>query len=220
MKCVYCKGKCIKVGKQSNGTQKYQCKACQKYQQEEYKYLAYAKDVNKRIIRCIQNSVGIRGVSRVVKIAVNTVIKRIRYIASKIKPPIILASSQTYEVDEVWTYVRSKTHPCWIMYAINRLTREPVALQVGNRNTINLRKLIERLLVNNPKKIYTDKLNIYTKIIPKSIHGKTQYGTNHIERKNLTLRTHLKPLNRKTICYSKNRQMLINCLLIFFWGKG
>jgi IS1 family transposase len=72
----------------------------------------------------------------------------------------------------------------------------------------------------NPKRIYTDKLNIYPGLISKSIHSSIQYKTNHIERFNLTLRTHLKRLSRRTICFSKNSKMLENCLRLYFFGNN
>jgi insertion element IS1 protein InsB len=40
--------------------------------------------------------------------------------------------------------------------------------------------------------------------------GKDQ--TQQIERKNLNFRTHLKRLNRRTICYSKNEQIHDNVI--------
>ncbi|MCA4783332.1 transposase, partial [Empedobacter stercoris] len=43
-------------------------------------------------------------------------------------------------------------------------------------------------------------------------------STNHIERNHLSLRTHLKRLNRKTICYTKNMDILSAILTIYFWG--
>jgi len=52
------------------------------------------------------------------------------------------------------------------------------------------------------ERIYTDKLKNYEYIISGKVHRTTLYQTNHIERMNLTLRTHLKRLNRKTICFS------------------
>jgi insertion element IS1 protein InsB len=41
-----------------------------------------------------------------------------------------------------------------------------------------------------------------------------------IERKNLSIRTDIKRLSRGTICFSRSRIMLENCLKIYFWGVG
>ena len=35
MECIYCKKECIKKGKYKE-TQRYQCKSCKKYQQQQY----------------------------------------------------------------------------------------------------------------------------------------------------------------------------------------
>jgi insertion element IS1 protein InsB len=81
-----------------------------------------------------------------------------------------------------------------------------------------LRGVIETLKIASAKAIYTDKLPSYKSLIPKAIHKTMHRGINYIERKNLTLRTHLKRLNRKTICYSKSLAMLTACIKIYFWG--
>ena len=51
-----------------------------------------------------------------------------------------------------------------------------------------------------------------------SLHSVKRFGTNHIERKNLTLRTHLKRLNRGTICFSRSLIVLNAVLKIYFWS--
>ncbi|WP_376717546.1 IS1 family transposase [Mucilaginibacter terrae] len=65
--------------------------------------------------------------------------------------------------------------------------------------------------------MYTDRLNIYSSVIPAAMDRVARYGTNKIERTNLNLRIRLKRLNRKTICYSKSMAMLEACLNIIFW---
>lgn len=76
----------------------------------------------------------------------------------------------------------------------------------------------ETLHLAEAKRIYTDKLRNYKSLINKSIHRTTLHGTNHIERHNLTLRTHLKRLSHKTICFSRSMAVLAAILKIYFWG--
>ncbi|WP_366139566.1 IS1 family transposase [uncultured Tenacibaculum sp.] len=78
--------------------------------------------------------------------------------------------------------------------------------------------LIHKVLLLSPKRIYTNRLNIYPSLIPKEIHKRFQYCTNRIELMNLNLRTHIKRLSRKTICFSKNKMYLEAHLKIYFWG--
>ena len=56
-----------------------------------------------------------------------------------------------------------------------------------------------------------------TKQIADFVIGRRTVKTNHIERRNLTLRTHLKRLNKITICFFKNLVILAACLKIYFW---
>uniref|UniRef100_UPI0038B502E2 IS1 family transposase n=1 Tax=Tenacibaculum singaporense TaxID=2358479 RepID=UPI0038B502E2 len=49
------------------------------------------------------------------------------------------------------------------------------------------------------------------------MHKRFQYCTNRIERMNLNLRTHIKRLSRKTICFTKNQKYLEAHLKIYFW---
>jgi insertion element IS1 protein InsB len=61
-------------------------------------------------------------------------------------------------------------------------------------------------------------LGLYKTLIPSYIHKTKKGGINHIERKNLTLRTHIKRLSRRTICYSKSAIMLKNSVELYVWG--
>jgi insertion element IS1 protein InsB len=77
--------------------------------------------------------------------------------------------------------------------------------------------LINTVLVSGVKIIKTDRLNIYQSLIPKEKHISNAYNINYIERNNLNVRTHLKRLSRRTICFSKSCTMLTACLKIYFW---
>uniref|UniRef100_UPI00262C4D71 IS1 family transposase n=1 Tax=Seonamhaeicola sp. TaxID=1912245 RepID=UPI00262C4D71 len=123
-----------------------------------------------------------------------------------------------FEVDELWTFTGNKGNVTWITYALERETKGVVDFILGRKTTENIRPLINKLLLLAPRNIYTDRLNIYPSIIPKAIHKQFRYCTNKIERNNLTWRTHIKRLSRKTICFSKNEKHLEAHLRIYFWG--
>jgi insertion element IS1 protein InsB len=116
------------------------------------------------------------------------------------------------------TYIKNKENRYWIAYAIRRDTREVVDLKVGKRNKKTLCRITDTLLLSEAIKIYTDRLNLYEYLIPQDLHTRSKYKINYIERKNLSVRTHLKRLARKTICFSKSIVMLEACLKIYFWG--
>lgn len=155
---------------------------------------------------------------RLVQISNSTVIHRILKIAQTLKRQTPIVLGQTYEVDELFTYVGNKDNRICIAYALNPQTGEVIDFIVGRRNKTNLMKITSTLILADAKQIITDKLNIYKELIPKEIHSTKHRGINHIERQNLTLRTHLKRLNRRTICYSKSGAMLYAVVKIYFWG--
>jgi insertion element IS1 protein InsB len=217
MKCKHCSHNCVKAGKQKKGRQRYYCKTCKKYQQSVYKYNAYGKETDDRIKMYKKESCGMRGISRIMGISKNTVRRRILRIAANINKPCIVKGKE-YEMDEMRTYIRKKENRYWIAYALSRDTRAVVDFRVGKRNKRTLSRITDTLILAEAKMIYTDKLNLYTYLIPKELHTKSQYKINYIERKNLSIRTHLKRLSRRTICFSKSIVMLEACLKIYFWS--
>jgi insertion element IS1 protein InsB len=61
MFCQYCKGKCIKHGKRSNGKQRYRCCVCGKTQQSIYIYKACQNFIDeKEITELYCGGLGIR----------------------------------------------------------------------------------------------------------------------------------------------------------------
>ncbi|MGE0562526.1 MAG: IS1 family transposase [Flavobacteriales bacterium] len=213
MKCKYCKQKCIRVGKQKNGKQKYRCKSCEKYQQRNYKN----KPKEHSIIILLKEGCGIRSIARLLHVSPTTVQRRILKISSRVKAPPITKGKE-YEIDEMCTYVDNKNKKRWIAYSLRRDTKEVVNFVLGTRTKRTISQVTNSILLSEPKMIYTDKLNIYKGLLPEELHSTKQYSINHIERNNLTVRTHLKRLNRRTICYSKSALMLSACLRIYFWG--
>ena len=215
--CPCCGGSSVKNGLQNN-KQRYKCKQCGKSFQLEYSYKAYHQDVNVIIKNLLKESCSVRSISRIIGISTKTVLSRILKIAKAIKPPTFYKLGCKYEVDELWTFIGEKTNVTWITYAIEQDTKQVIDFFVGSKSKENIRPLINKLLLLQPRKIYTDRLNIYPSLIPKEIHKRFQYCTNRIERMNLTLRTHIKRLCRKTICFSRNKIYLEAHLRIYFWG--
>lgn len=219
VRCVQCacnSSSCIKYGRTNTGKQRYRCKSCNKTFIHDYKNVAYTIPDNS-ITSLLKEGCGIRSISRLLKISNTTVLRRILRIARNISRPVILLN-KAYEVDEMCTFYKRKSNLLWIVYAVQKDSRLVADFAVGSRTKATLQKVINTLFLSGADKIYTDKLNIYTSIIPPAIHCSKQYSINHIERKNLTLRTHLKRLSRRTICFSKSLQMLTACLRIYFWN--
>src|SRR5665213_3411862 len=211
----YCQSPTVKFGKTSD-MQRYRCKSCKKTQINTYQKNAYKPGINANIAAHLVEGCGVRSIARLLHISAGTVLYRIQKIAASIKKPAILME-RSYEVDELKTYIKNKGRDYWVIYALDKQNGQVVDFKVGKRTTVNLQRVTDTLLLSTCKQIYTDGLSIYRQIIPSVIHRVKRYGTNKIERKNLSLRTHLKRLNRKTICFSKSLLMLEACLKIYFW---
>lgn len=97
-------------------------------------------------------------------------------------------------------------------------TKKIVRFSVGSRTNKTLNHVLMALELSQAKKITTDKLKHYRFLIDKKKHSTKPRGTNHMERMHLNLRTHLKRLGRRSICYSRSIVMLVAVLKIYYWG--
>jgi len=134
MKCKYCEDLCIKRGKYK-GVQKYFCKNCRKYQREHYTKPRINAGKVDLIKRLNNEGLGISSISRLLNISKSSVQRIIIQIANSIKKPFHLERNQSYEIDELRTYVGNKHKECWVIYAINKETGKVIDLVVGRRTT-------------------------------------------------------------------------------------
>lgn len=216
MKCKKCDNKSVKNGKQ-NGRQRFFCKSCKYSFQEKYVYTSYTVS-DKRIKVLLINGCGINGISRILEISPTTVITRIKRIAREIQKPNFIPTGKEYQIDELATYISYKKRRIWITYALQKDNRAIIDFAVGTRSLKSMRPVTETVILSQPKQVFTDKYINYKTLIPEDIHTVKHRCINYIERNSLTLRTQLKRLSRRTICFSKSITMLIACLKIFFWG--
>uniref|UniRef100_UPI00064AADE8 IS1 family transposase n=2 Tax=Tenacibaculum TaxID=104267 RepID=UPI00064AADE8 len=171
--------------------------------------------------KLLKEGCGVRSISRILNISSKTVLSRVLKISKQIKTPYFNKFGCKFEIDEMWSFIGSKKNVIWITYVLERETKSIIDFYVGRKSKETIKPLINKILLLQPSKIYTDKLNIYPSLIPKEIHKRFQYCTNRIERMNLNLRTHIKRLSRKTICFTKRQKYLEAHLKIYFWGdKG
>ena len=111
------------------------------------------------------------------------------------------------EMDEMWSYVENKGNQHWIWYAIDHKSGKILAYVFGDRKDkalLQLKKLLEPFGIS---RYFTDDWGAYKRNLAQEKHTVGKKNTQKIERKNLTLRTRIKRLARKTICFSKNMKM-------------
>ncbi len=215
MNCQYCQSTCTKAGKQQNGMQKYRCQSCGKYQQAQYQYAACHKPAHELFLKCLKAGNSLRGIQLITGISVNTQIRWIRKLGRVLKPPQAIRLHDDYELDELCTYVGNKNKRRWVISAISRTTGKVVAIKTGTRTAQSLKVVIDKLLSLSPNTIHTDRLIAYRGLIPEHIHRVKVRGINKIERYHLNLRTHIKRLNRRTICFTRRIDMLNHLVRLY-----
>jgi len=111
------------------------------------------------------------------------------------------------ELDEMWSFVGGKTQPRWLWEALDHSTGRILAYVFGRREDQAFLKLKALLAPFGIRRFYTDGWGAYQRHPEPHQHVVGKRRTQQLERKHLTLRTRIKRLVRKTICFSKSVQM-------------
>jgi len=113
----------------------------------------------------------------------------------------------TSELDEMWSYVGKKAEPRWLWHAIDHYTGKVLAYVFGRRKDtvfLEIRALLEPFGIT---RFYTDGWGTYERHIAPEQHVVGKQHTQTIESKHINLRTRIKRLVRRTICFSKTTTM-------------
>jgi insertion element IS1 protein InsB len=133
--------------------------------------------------------------------------KTLAAIENPVKIQVVIRRCDEAEMDEMWSFVRDKSNQRWLWHAIDHRTGEVLAYVLGKRKDDvfkQLKALLEPFGINH---YYTDDWGAYERHLDEKKHHVGKRNTQKIERKHLTLRTRIKRLARKTICFSKLERM-------------
>jgi insertion element IS1 protein InsB len=111
------------------------------------------------------------------------------------------------ELDEMWSYVHDKGNPRWLWHAIDHRTGQELGYVFGRRKDevfLKLKALLEPFGITT---YYTDGWGAYERHLDAEQHQVGKDNTQKIESKHINLRTRIKRLVRRTICFSKTEQM-------------
>ena len=115
----------------------------------------------------------------------------------------------------MWSFYHDKGHQLCLWWAVEHETNIPLAYVFGTREHKYLDELLKLLEPFSIGTVYADNNYAYKNKISeaKLITGKK--NTQKIERNHLTLRTRIKRLARKTICFSKDKDIHIAVISTF-----
>jgi insertion element IS1 protein InsB len=111
------------------------------------------------------------------------------------------------ELDEMWSYVARKANPRWLWHAIDHHTGKVLAYVFGRRKDEVFLKLQELLEPFGITTYYTDGWGTYERHLDAKQHQVGKATMQKIESKHINLRTRIKRLVRRTICFSKTERM-------------
>jgi insertion element IS1 protein InsB len=108
------------------------------------------------------------------------------------------------EVEERGSVVGSKAHQRWLWHALAHLTGGVLADVLGKRADAVFLQLQQLRQPFGLVPFYTAGAGVSQRHLPAAAHTVGKAHTQQIERKHLTLRTRIKRLARKTLCFSKS----------------
>ena len=123
------------------------------------------------------------------------------------KPTVMIHKVAEVELDEMWSFVGSKKQPHWLWGALDHQTGRVLAYVFGRREGQAFLALKALLAPLGIRRFYTDGWGAYQRHLDSTQHVVSKRATQQLERKHLTLRTRIKRLVRKTICFSKSMAM-------------
>jgi IS1 family transposase len=164
------------------------------------------------------NGSGIRDTARVLRVSPTTVITTLKKKESSLQHvnegllqrldteqvQVIVHKVEAAEVDEMWSFVGSKSQQRWLWHAIDHYTGQILAYVFGPREDETFLQLKALLAPFGITRFYTDGWGAYRRHLEPSTHTVGKQHTQKIERKHITFRTRIKRLTRKTICFSRS----------------
>jgi insertion element IS1 protein InsB len=178
-------------------------------------------EVKHTIIDMSLNASGVRDTARVLGISTDTVLSELKKKEAALESvntallrtlhphevTVAIERAGEAEMDEMWSFVGNKKDQRWLWHAIDHATGAVLAYVFGRRKDevfLQLQGLLEPFGL---ARFYTDYWGAYTRHLAPERHSPGKRHTQKIERTHLTLRTRIKRLVRKTICFSKTTQM-------------
>ena len=226
-----------KHGKSAEGKKRYSCNNSECLRRTfilDNSHPGRKRSVKHQIVEMSLNGSGVRDIARVLHVSPSTVIRELKKkkpqlqavnqkLLETVQPEQVEVEIyqveeeegeeepepgiESSELDEMWSFVGNKKNPRWLWHGIDRSTGQVLAYVFGRRKDEVFLKLKELLEPFGIQKYCTDGWGAYERNLPEDKHEIGKRKTQRIERKHLNLRTRIKRLARKNICFSKIEEM-------------
>lgn len=214
----------VRNGHDYKGSQKYHCKDCGRYGTLNAQS-GYAAPIQAQVRRGVLERVSLRGLERLVGLSRRTIQRWLGCWIDDLPPveaSLLPAEMEdVLELDELWSFVGSKTQQRWLWLALCRRTRQVVAYWIGDRSETSALQLWRRIPTDYVRcASFSDRWQAYAHIFDPQRHrmvGKEEGQTNHVERWFNTLRQRLARFTRKTLAFSKRDDLHDGLLRLFIF---
>jgi len=206
----------VKNGCTYYGKSRLLCKCCRRQFVHKRTHAPLSDECKRRIELMLAERLSLEAICRVMEIKAHQLYAYMDELYDEIPQDLgcsitdstgIELGEVSCEADELWSFVGRKSNKKWLWLALDRGSRQVVALFVGDRGEDGARGLWEALPEHYRQKatFYTDDWAAYKQVIPPERHRfrKTKKDTNHVERFFCTLRQRCSRLVRLSLSFSK-----------------
>lgn len=217
--------KVVKNGSTYYGKARLKCKQCSRQFVTHRQHSPLSSECKRRIELLLAERISLEGICRVLEIKPHQLYTYMDELYNEIPPDLACSVSDLAhleivtidcETDELWSFVGRKTNKQWVWLALDRTTRQVVALFVGDRSAKGALGLWEALpeRYRQHATFHTDDWEAYKGILPADRHrySKQKKHTNHVERFFCTLRQRASRLVRLSLSFSKKLERHINSI--------
>ena len=206
IKCPRCGSEnIVRNGKKPYKPQNYLCKDCNRQfiADNDRTYKGTISGISDVIKRAMVRGCGIRDIAEILLVSIGKVLSVLVNSHYDLKP--MKTHYENLEVDELWTFVGSKSQKYWLIYAYDRQDGEIVAYVWGSRSAKTANKLRKKLksLGVTYDHIATDDWKSFIKTFAKDNHNIGKQYTVGIEGNNCRLRHRMRRIFRKSCNFSK-----------------
>ncbi len=206
----------VKNGNTYYGKTRLKCKNCHRQFVEKRTYASLSSECKGRIELMLAERIALEAICRVMEIKPHQLYSYMGELYDEIPEDLACSIPDNADIelvevnceaDELWSFVGRKSNKKWLWLALDRKSRQVVALFIGDRSEDGARVLWEILpeRYRSRATFYTDNWAAYKQIIPADRHqfSKSKKDTNHVERFFCTLRQRCSRLVRLSLSFSK-----------------
>ncbi len=205
MDCPKCKSSQKKKNGYRRGKQSYKCKDCGTQYVANPSSKAYSRQIKQTCLEMYLNGMGIRGISRVMKISHVTILNWIQAAGETLSDePQDEEIPEITEIDELQTFVGKQKNKYWIWTVVNHQKKGIILWAIGDRSHQTFDLLWSIIRCWHSFWYVTDGWKVYPMYIESEDHLISKTYMTRVEGENTRLRHYLARLHRKTLCYSKS----------------